>query len=52
MVDSSRASPQVGYGTEETHFALELTYNYGVPSYENGNDLRCVLGILVAQLQR
>jgi glutaredoxin 3 len=33
---------QIGYGTEETHFALELTYNYGVPSYENGNDLRYI----------
>jgi glutaredoxin 3 len=34
-------APQIGYGTEETHFALELTYNYGVDRYENGNDLRC-----------
>ena len=33
--------PQIGYGTEETNFALELTYNYGISSYEKGNDLRC-----------
>ena len=33
---------QIGYGTEETNFALELTYNYGISSYEKGNDLRCV----------
>ncbi len=30
----------VGYKTEETNFALELTYNYGIDSYEAGNDLR------------
>ena len=33
---------QIGYGTEEANFALELTYNYGISSYEKGNDLRCV----------
>lgn len=28
----------VGYGPEDTHFAVELTYNYGIHSYEKGND--------------
>lgn len=28
----------IGYGPEDTHFVLELTYNYSVKSYENGND--------------
>lgn len=28
----------VGYGPENTHFVVELTYNYGVKSYETGND--------------
>lgn len=28
----------VGYGTESDHFVIELTYNYGVKSYELGND--------------
>jgi hypothetical protein len=28
----------VGYGPEETHFVVELTYNYGVTTYEKGND--------------
>lgn len=28
----------VGYGPEDTHFVVELTYNYGVKSYEKGND--------------
>lgn len=28
----------VGYGPEDTHFVVELTYNYGIKSYETGND--------------
>ena len=32
----------VGFHSEDTNFALELTANYGVESYELGNDLRCV----------
>ena len=28
----------VGYGPEDNHFVVELTYNYGVTSYEKGND--------------
>lgn len=28
----------IGYGPEDTHFVIELTYNYGVKSYEMGND--------------
>ncbi|XP_044732237.1 glyoxalase domain-containing protein 4 [Chrysoperla carnea] len=28
----------VGYGPEDTHFAVELTYNYGVEGYDIGND--------------
>jgi hypothetical protein len=34
----------VGYGPEDTHFVIELTYNYGVTSYEKGNDF---LGLTV-----
>lgn len=30
----------IGYGPEDTHFVLELTYNYGVKSYKRGNDFR------------
>lgn len=26
----------VGYGPEASHFVFELTYNYGVTSYEMG----------------
>lgn len=28
----------VGYGDESTHFVIELTYNYGVKSYNLGNE--------------
>ena len=28
----------VGYGPEDDHFVLELTYNYGIGSYRHGND--------------
>jgi len=32
--------PSQGHGDEASHFALELTYNYGISSYARGNDLR------------
>lgn len=28
----------VGYGPEDNHFVVELTYNYNVSKYEQGND--------------
>lgn len=28
----------VGYGPEDTHFVVELTYNYGINDYKMGND--------------
>lgn len=28
----------IGYGPEDTHFVIELTYNYGVDDYKLGND--------------
>jgi catechol 2,3-dioxygenase-like lactoylglutathione lyase family enzyme len=28
----------IGYGVEDTNFVLELTYNYGIDSYQLGND--------------
>jgi len=33
----------IGYGSEHTNFALELTYNYGIDSYAQGNDLRYIV---------
>jgi hypothetical protein len=31
-----------GYGPESTHFTMELTYNYGIKSYELGNEFHGV----------
>ncbi|XP_076281544.1 glyoxalase domain-containing protein 4 [Lasioglossum baleicum] len=30
----------IGYGPEDSHFVIELTYNYGIKEYESGNDFR------------
>lgn len=30
----------VGFGPEDEHFVVELTYNYGVGEYKLGNDFR------------
>lgn len=32
----------IGYGPEEQNFALELTYNYGIDGYKNGDDLQFI----------
>lgn len=32
----------IGYGPEDTHFVLELTYNYSVGQYKLGNDLQYI----------
>lgn len=34
----------IGYGPEDNHFVIELTYNYGILSYDRGNDF---LGITI-----
>lgn len=32
----------IGYGSEDDHFVLELTYNYSISSYKLGNDLQYI----------
>jgi len=32
----------IGYGDEDENFVMELTYNYGISSYELGNDYRAI----------
>lgn len=34
--DNRWSKTMVGYGPESSHFVIELTYNYGVKSYEMG----------------
>lgn len=36
--DNRWSKTMVGYGIEDTHFVVELTYNYNVNSYDLGND--------------
>lgn len=33
----------VGYGKEDDHFVVELTYNYGIKHYDKGNDFQVCL---------
>ncbi|CAH0390606.1 unnamed protein product [Bemisia tabaci] len=46
--DGRWSKTMVGYGSEDNHFVVELTYNYNVPSYDLGNDY---LGITVRSKQ-
>ncbi|OQV24581.1 Glyoxalase domain-containing protein 4 [Hypsibius exemplaris] len=36
--DNAWSKTMVGYGSEDDHVVIELTYNYGINSYELGND--------------
>ncbi|GLI64999.1 hypothetical protein VaNZ11_008425 [Volvox africanus] len=36
--DGRWSKTMIGYGSEDDNFVLELTYNYGVKSYQLGND--------------
>ena len=38
--DGKWSKSMVGYGAEESHFVVELTYNYGIKHYEKGNDFK------------
>lgn len=41
--DLNWSKTMVGYGPEDNHFVLELTYNYGIGGYERGNDFRAIV---------
>jgi hypothetical protein len=32
-----------GYGVEDDHFVVELTYNYGIKEYKLGNDFQVTI---------
>ena len=38
--DGKWSKSMVGYGPEDNHFVVELTYNYGIGSYRLGNDFK------------
>eukprot|EP00088_Acartia_fossae_P005937 TRINITY_DN12693_c0_g1_i1.p1 TRINITY_DN12693_c0_g1~~TRINITY_DN12693_c0_g1_i1.p1 ORF type:complete len:310 (+),score=91.19 TRINITY_DN12693_c0_g1_i1:38-931(+) len=38
--DGKWSKTMIGYGPEDNHFVLELTYNYNISSYKLGNDFQ------------
>eukprot|EP00079_Xenopus_tropicalis_P032869 XP_017946640.1 PREDICTED: glyoxalase domain-containing protein 4 isoform X1 [Xenopus tropicalis] len=46
--DGKWSKTMIGYGSEDSHFVVELTYNYGVGQYRVGNDF---LGITIQSSQ-
>ena len=38
--DGLWSKSMVGFGPEDNHFVVELTYNYGVKKYKRGNDFQ------------
>jgi len=40
----------VGYGEEDNHFVVELTYNYGIKSYKKGNDFKVTIEFISTTL--
>ena len=39
----------VGYGPEDNHFVVELTYNYNISNYKLGNDFQVVVVFVMLQ---
>lgn len=40
--DNKWSKTMIGYGPEDNHFVLELTYNYAIGSYKLGNDFNFI----------
>ena len=38
--DGKWSKTMIGYGPEDNHFVMELTYNYGIKQYKRGNDFQ------------
>ena len=41
--DGKWSKTMMGYGAEDDHFVVELTYNYGIKHYEKGNEFQVLL---------
>ncbi|CAI2348756.1 unnamed protein product [Caenorhabditis sp. 36 PRJEB53466] len=41
--DERWSKTMIGYGPEDEHFVIELTYNYPIHKYELGNDYRAIV---------
>lgn len=44
--DGRWSKTMVGYGPEDSHFVVELTYNYNIGQYKRGNDFQ-VLSLVI-----
>ncbi len=47
--DGKWSKTMAGYGPEDNHFVVELTYNYGIKEYKLGNDFqvdKCLFSLI------
>ena len=42
----------VGYGPEDSHFVVELTYNYNISNYKLGNDFQVMTRLHISSSQQ
>ena len=42
--DGKWSKTMAGFGSEDDHFVVELTYNYGIKEYQLGNDFQVYIG--------
>ena len=42
--DGKWSKTMAGYGSEDDHFVVELTYNYDIKEYQLGNDFQVYIG--------
>ena len=47
--DGKWSKTMAGFGPEDDHFVVELTYNYGIKQYQLGNDFQVIPGIILTQ---
>ena len=40
--DGKWSKTMAGFGPEDDHFVVELTYNYGIKEYQLGNDFQVI----------
>lgn len=41
--DGKWSKTMAGFGPEDDHFVVELTYNYGIKTYQLGNDFQVII---------
>lgn len=46
--DGKWSKTMMGYGSEDNHFVVELTYNYGIKQYVKGNEFQVLTLIFIS----